>query len=503
MSARAAPPAPGDVAGGGKATELDRSLVHGVLWTSAVKWGSQLLTWASTLIVARVLGPEAYGLIGMAAIYMTFVTLLSEFGIGSAIVTLRDLTDDQVGQINTLSVLFGVLAVALSFAVAFPLGHLFHAPQLPPVVMALSASFLLAAFQTVPSSLLQREMRFKKLAALEGTQAVVLALSMVGFALAGFGYWTLVIGQLLGAAVLSVLLLLARPYRFARPRLDSLREAMTFSWHVIAARISWYIYSDADFVVVGRVLGKAALGVYSFGWTLASVPVEKITSLVIRVTPAIFSAVQSDPPALRRYLLTLTEGIALVTFPAAFGLVLVAEPFVLTVLGEPWRGTIAPLQLLAAYAAVRSLSPLLAQVLTVVGETRFLMRCNLLAAVLLPAGFYLGARWGTVGVAAVWIIVHPTLILSLYYRRTLRVIGLSWTHYLDALGPALSGSAGMLLSVLLLKQIAPSAWPLPIQLGVQVTIGAIAYAAVVLGFHGARLRSFRQMLRQVRASSAP
>src|SRR5207249_9080683 len=110
------------------------------------------------------------------------------------------------------------------------------------------------------------------------------------------------------------------------------------------ARLCWYASANADFLMAGRILGKAALGLYNVGWTLASVPVDKVATLVGQVTPAFFSAVQTDRAAIRRYLLGITEGIALITFPISLGLALVARDFVLVVLGSKWQASIAPLQ---------------------------------------------------------------------------------------------------------------------------------------------------------------
>src|SRR5271166_2395619 len=101
--------------------ELDRHLVRGLAWTGGVKWGSQVVTWASTLIVARLLRPEDYGIVGMAAVYLGLITLISEFGVGTAVVTLRELTADQTAQLNSLSLMLGLGGFLVSCAVAFPL----------------------------------------------------------------------------------------------------------------------------------------------------------------------------------------------------------------------------------------------------------------------------------------------------------------------------------------------------------------------------------------------
>src|SRR5207247_10756895 len=136
-----------------------RSLIRGSAWTGGAKWASQLLTWASTLIVARLLTPEDYGLVGMAWVYLGVITLLSEFGLGTTVVTLRDLGGSEVAQLNGLSLLIGVGSFVISCGAAIPLGRFFHAPQLPAVVVAMSVAFVITAFKTVPFALLQREMQ--------------------------------------------------------------------------------------------------------------------------------------------------------------------------------------------------------------------------------------------------------------------------------------------------------------------------------------------------------
>ncbi|MBA2244144.1 MAG: lipopolysaccharide biosynthesis protein [Gemmatimonadetes bacterium] len=488
--AAAAPPSP-------SSDQLDRSLIQGIAWTSAVKWGSQIVTWAVTLIVARILTPEDYGLVGMAAIYLGLVKLLSEFGLGTAVVTLRELSTRQVAQINGLALLIGVGSFGLSLLAAPALGRFFNAPQLPFVVVVMSLAFLVTAFRIVPHALLQRELRFKLLALMEGVEALVAATSTLLLAFFGFGYWALVLGPFLGVIVLTALTVFARPHWFAWPRRQALTNALTFSRHALVGALSWYMYSTADHVIIGRVLGQGALGLYAFGWTLAGVTVEKITALVGRVTPGFFSAVQTDLAALRRYLLTLTEGISMLTFPVALGLTLVAEDFVLLALGEKWAEMIPVLQLLAVFSAYRSITPLLVPVLNVRRETRFTMYNNLLALLVLPPAFYVGSRWGIEGIATTWIVMLPLIYLPLYHRVFSR-IELSTGRYLRALWPALSSSLLMGAAVLALSRTLPPGMALALQLGLKVALGAAVYCLAMVVLHRERLRAFYRVLKQAR-----
>ena len=159
----------------------------------------------------------------------------------------------------------------------------------------------------------------------------------IGLAMEGFGYWALAIGPVSGAAFSLLLTLLFQRQALALPRLRDLREAISFSAHVLGGRLVWYGYSNADFFVAGKVLPTASLGAYTLAWSPANVSVEKVSALVSRVTPSFFSAVQNDPELLRRYLGTLSQAIALAAFPVAAGIALVAADFVPTVLGPQWE----------------------------------------------------------------------------------------------------------------------------------------------------------------------
>src|SRR5436190_261338 len=481
-----------------QARTLDRALLHGVAWTAAAKWAAQVLSWASWLIVARLLSPEDYGLVGMATIYFGLITLLSEFGLGTAVLVVRDLRPEQIGQLNGLAVLLGLASMLASCMVAISLGRFFHAPQLPLVVVAMSTTFVITSFKTVPLALLQRDLRFKPLALIDLSQALVLAISMVGFAVAGFRYWTLVCGGVLGALISTGAILGLRHAPFAWPRPKSLKRAMTLSSDVLISRLCWYASVNADFLVAGRILGKAALGFYNVGWTLANVSVDKITALVGQVTPAFFSAVQQDAAAMRRYLLRITECIALITFPVSVGLALVARDFVLAVLGSKWEATIAPLQILAAYAAVRSITPLLPQVLHTIRDTKVEMWTMVAVAVVMPTSFYFsGQRWGTVGLAMAWVLMDP-LITTILYWRVFSKIDLSPRAYLRALWPAVSGTAVMAAVVLAVGVLSGSAWTAGLRLAAQIGAGVISYGLGCLVLHRERFEALRELVTAAR-----
>lgn len=480
--------------------DLDRSLVHGIAWTAGLKWLTQVLSWASTLVVARILTPGDYGLVGMATVYLGLVQLVNEFGLGAAILQRRDLTEDQISRLGGLSVLLGLSLALLSVALAWPIAGFFGEPDVRWIVIVLSATFVTSAFQVLPRALLQRDLEFKRLAWLDGLEALVLTVATLVLAVLGFRYWALVFGGVVGKTVSTVAALAWRGHRLAWPRrFRTILGEVTFGSHIVVSRIAWYAYNNADAMVVGRMLGKIALGAYNLGWTVASIPVDRISGMVARVTPGIFSAVQNDPPALRRYLLGLSEGMALITFPISVGMALVAQDFVLVVLGEKWRPAIVPLQLLALYGGFRSIATLLPQVLVTTGHSRRSMEFNLAAALILPLCFLIGSRWGTTGVALGWIVGYPLIVIPLFFRSAFRAIGLPAGPYLRALWPSLSGTLVMALAVTGLRLVLPDTIGRETRLALLITTGALTYSGLLLTVHRARLQTFRALWQRMRS----
>lgn len=466
---------------GGELTQANagRKLASAVAWTATGKWTAQLFAWASTLVVVRLLSPNDFGLIGLATTYLGFILLLSEFGIGSAIITLRTLTQDQISQLNTAAVLLGLAGTLLSFLLAIPISRFFRTRELAAVVAVMGLNFVISAFRTVPYSLLQRELQFKALSWMDAAQSLVQALVSVLLVCKGIGYWALVVSALAGSAIGAILPLSRRWASFSKPVFGSIRESIVFSWQILVSRLSWYLYSNSDFVVAGRVLGTAPLGAYTIAWNFANLPGEKIVTLVTGVVPSFFAAAQQDKAALRRYLATLTEVLALVMFPVTSGFALLAPELVPMALGHRWQAAVVPMQLLALYTLLRSVVALLPHVLNVVGETRFSMRISLTILAVLPLSFLFASHWGIVAIASIWIIVYPLLTIPLY-RRTFRSIDMPCREYLAVLRPSGVSTITMISLVLVITRLLPHSMPVMIRLVCEVLVGASAYTGTLL-----------------------
>jgi len=481
---------------------LDRSLIHGIAWTSVIRWVTQLVSWVITLFVAHLLAPSDYGLVAMALIYFGFAQLICDAGLTGAIVQTRGLEEPQLAAIGMVAGIVGVVLCALTLLTAPYVAAYFREGRVSGILMVLSLTFPVRALQILPRGLMAHDLQFRTLAFIDGIESMVVMTTTLVMALGGAGYWSLVGGPILGTLVSTGCCFRWRPHRIAWPRdLESLRPALRIGWHLLVSNIAWYAYSNADFTVIGRVLGTAALGAYTLAWTIASVPVDRISSLVGRVTPAFFAAVQTDAPSLRRYLALLTEGLAFVTLPLCLGLFLTAHDFVTAFLGDPWSGVTLPLQLLALYAALRSVQLLAPQVLISTGRSGRNMMFSVLALIVLPPVFYFGARWGTAGVAMGWVTVYPVLVVLSFLRYALRAIGMRWSTYVAALIPAITASAAMALAVWVSRALTPTGWGVRPRFAIEVAAGVIGYCGMAWVAHRGRIAALRSLLRGYRRES--
>jgi len=478
--------------------KLDRALVRGMAWTGAVKWIGQALSWMATIVVARLLAPSDYGLLAMATAFLSLVALINEFGLGSAIVYQERLESKQIAQLNTLALLLGFAGFVLASLAALPLAIFYRAPDLTWVVVALGLGFVVTGLTSVPNAVLEKGFRFKLLAVLEGGQAALVAVSTVALALLGFGYWALVWGRLLGLVVGAVVLLVFFRQRFAFPQWQDIRSIISVSWQLCFGRWCWFVASTSDVFIAGRILGQASLGAYSMGLTLASMPIDKISALVSRVTPALFSTVQSDRVGLTRYFLGFTAGLSLLSFPVGVGLALVSDDLVRLVLGDKWEAAIVPLQILGVYSGIRATSSPAAYAMFAIGEMRFGMWNAVFAMFLLPTAFYIGSSWGAAGIALAWALAHPVNSAVMFWRL-FRGLALPTSVYFKTLWPAISATGVMVLCVLGARVWFAGEFPMLPRLVCEMTVGGISYVGTIWIFHREYVDHVRYLIRSARA----
>jgi PST family polysaccharide transporter len=482
---------------------LHQSFFRAVAWTGSVKWIGQLVTWPVTILIAKLLSPGDYGFITLVSTLTRFMALVTEGGVGLAIVTNPGLRDREMRQLNGFALLLGLGAIACCLILARPVAVLTHDPAAARVLMVLSVTLLLDAATIVPTAQLRRSFRYRDLALLEAMRSLVTLTATLWFASHGFGYWSLVFGYALGSFTQSASTVIVARVAVARPRWTDIGPTLRVSVHLLVGNIGEFVSSNTDRLVGGLVLGSAALGGYTFAWVLAFTPSEKITSMVARVVPSLFGRMRDRPSEIIRYSLRIAETVSMITLPAFVGLALIADQVVGVLLGTKWLGAVGPLRAFCAYAAVLDCMLVIPHALTASSEVRPLSQNALIAMLVYPPLFFvLGTTFGTTGLALTWAIVGTVLNLRLL-RVMSRRLGMSLRAYGRSLLPAVSSCLVMAVAVLGARLlVVPRLHPVGGLLAV-LSVGMASYVAALFALHGERIRATIAFVMEQRRTPEP
>jgi O-antigen/teichoic acid export membrane protein len=447
---------------------LSQRTISAGQWRMAA-WAIQaVLQLAVGVILARLLPPAEFGLAGLAMVVIAFATLVSEMGMGIAVVQRRPLTDRHVRAAFTASLSMGIAAAGVIYLLAPLAAPLLRAPELPPLLRAMTLVFVFGALGATARATLQRALDSRRLFAVDvASYGLGYAAVAVPMALSGYGAWSLVIGSIvqsalgaglaLGLARHPVMPLLARP---------ELRELCGYGAAATLNQAVNGIARNADNLLVGRLLGPAALGVYARAFNLMTLPLAAVGDVMWHVLLPAMSEVRDDRARLGRAYLAAVQASALAAAPLMAGLAAAAPQIAAGVYGPQWTGMAAPLQVLCAAGAFRAVYHVSGALTHASGRVMSELWRQAVYAALVVAGAIVGSRWGVVGVAA-GVVVSIALMYLMMARLSLRIAGLRWR---DFFGAQLPGAAlGALVGV--------SAWTAAALLGPR-GVGPLAIFAV-------------------------
>lgn len=466
----------------------DRFL-HGLKWSAIGKLLSQLLSWGSTVVVMRLLQTSDYGLMAMTMMVITLLSNLNEFGFGSALVRGETLDRRVCGAVfGAMLTVAAVLNLALWLSAA-PLAAFFNDARLAELLRPAGLIFLISALSTVPESVLRREMDFKAIAYADIASVITTSLTALGLAYAGHGVWALLLGNLAGALV-RTLLLHVRSHTRVWPNADfqQLRGLLSYGSNLTASRFTWWFMSQVDVLIGAKLLSTAALGLYSVALTLASLPLQKSMQVVNQVAFSAIAKLKNSGQPLQPELLKGLRGLNLLALPSCALLALLAEPLVLLLIGKQWADAAPALQLIALAVPIRLCSAILATALIATGHAGADFKNTLSGALVMPVAFALGGQfWGANGLAAAWTVGVP-LVFLLNFPRSARLLDLPLRQVLGTFRTGLLACLPLVGIVLGTKALVPHQplW----QLLVPGAAGVLGYVLALLLVD----RAFRQWL---------
>ena len=456
----------------------NQAIATGVMWQGTLRWLSQVLAWTATIVIARRLSPGDYGIAGSAGVLVGLLTLVTDGGLARALIMRRDRDDQTVQQVHGAAIATGVTLAILMLLIAYPMASFYAEPRLAPVIIVLSLVLLLSGANAIPMAMMQQQLQYRLLAAIDFGKAIAQGGTVLACARLGFRYWSLAIGLIAGHLVA---LLWTRRYvqlKARRPNRAVIGPTVDYAKHLVVSALAWYLYSNADFAVVGRVAGLSALGYYQFAWNVAQLPGEKLANVLQAVVLPFFGSIGDDRNALRHYFLILSELLVSVMLPILFGFALVSPIAVPLIFGAKWATSVPIMQVLVACAALSSVSMLSQHVLGATGQAKVTARLNLAALAILPVCFFIAARLsGPLAVAGVWLAAQPFLV-GVPLLKLRASIGLSVREYLGNLRAPFLCSLAMAAAVLSARTQLTNVAPI-VQLGLLSGLGAVVY---VTGF---------------------
>lgn len=460
-------------------SDISRRVVDGAVWVAGLRWGTLLVSWPATIILARLLRPEDFGYLALVTVFTRFATLIAEGGIGTTVVLGEALSDSSYRRLHSWSIFLFLIATVILVALSIPIEHLYDTPGVRWVLLAFTFGVMLQGVTLVPVSRMRRELRFRELSIMQALSVIGEAIISVIFAALGFSYWSLVFGFLAGRILFSALVLRAYSLVPKFPTLEGLHSFLRDARRVLLASVSTFLAESSDAWVGGIAAGATALGGYTFMSGVARAPLDKVSGIVMYVSGSALGTVRESPERLKRVMLRMIRVVGIILLPIFTGIALVGEDLVQGVLGGKWHPYLASLQIYCVYALLLPLRDTLKQGAVAAGASADVARTGLMLLMIMPLGFFLlGDRWGATGLALTWLLPVPLIFNRLLWALSLR-ISLGWTDFLRALlRPVLAVliMALVVQSVSFLDLVANS--PPLLRLGIRALIGAVTYIGI-------------------------
>lgn len=479
----------------------DRSL-------AAVKWNylgviariaSQLV---AQIVLARLLGPEAFGLFAVAFIVVGVGNILVEMGLGTALVQKRELTDEDVRFAFTWVVLAGLVMAALVFLLSETIASFFNDPRVAEVTRGLTPVFILQALAVVPLSLLKRELAFK------AVQGVMIASYLIGFllvgvgaALLGAGVWSLVAAWIAQTLVSAIIFNIIKRHP-KKPLLNMRAKALQgFGARVLFTNIANWAIENVDNLLVGKLFGPAALGLYSVSYNLVRTPANH---LVVTLQTVLFPASarsQDNHEGLRRAYLTVVAGVALMAVPIFGGVAAVSGTVVEALFGDKWLAAAPILLPLALAMILHALMAVSGPVLWGKGAAGAELKVQFWVALALVAALLIASRYSMVAVA--WAVCAVYAVRLLWLTAVLMLhIQLPYARLMHSLRGGLI--AGLLTTgTLLLLDSHISLMAATARLSLEMLAAGFVLALFIFGLPGIALSNELASLAQRMLSKFP
>ncbi len=426
VSTALAPPGCPPQAASAAPVTLKQQTIKGLAWSGTSQFGKQVCQLIITAVLARLLSPKDFGLLGMATVFIQLPAMFGELGLTGALIQKKDIADAHYASGFWMSIAMGGILTALMLLAAPLIGRFYGRPELVLILRVISATFLIGAFGTVQQAILMRKMQFKSLTIRNLTAVVVSGVVGISAAWMGWGVWSLVL-QFVSFQLMDVVLLwLLSDWRpRAAPSVPAMKETLHFSLPLTGFNVTSYFATNVDYLLIGKFLGAGELGLYTLAYKCMLLPIQNISWTIMRVMFPAFAKIQDHPDRVQKHYAQMLKGIALVTFPMMCGLFVLAPEAVEVAFGSQWAGAIGPIRIFCFCGMAQSLGTTAGTIYRSQGRPDMELKLGVINALCTAAVVMGSLRWGINGVALGYT-VFSVLWANVLLLSTRVLIGGSW-----------------------------------------------------------------------------
>jgi lipopolysaccharide exporter len=460
-----------------------RAVAKGAAWMVAFRFAERSLGLISTLILARLLSPDDFGLVAMAMTFIALIELINALGFDTALIQHPKPERPQYDTAFTLNALTAVTCALAMVALSVPIANFYREPELVGIVCALSLAWAVQGFDNPGTVQFRRDMQFQREFAFLTIRRVAAFVVTIAAAFWLRSYWALVIGTVFGRVAMVALSYAMHPYR-PRFSLAASRELLSFSRWLFLGNLLAFANARLSNFFVGRIGGPKALGLYTVAYEIGTLPTSELLAPINRALIPGFARMTGDVIQLRRNFVDVIGATMLFAFPAAFGIAAVAEPLVRLVLGAEWMEAVPLLQLLAFIGAASAIAGNTFPVYYALGKpkvTTYILALRLAIAVV---AITIGAQIaGVIGVA--WgELIAALAMLPISVAFAVKVIGVRYRDFLAQAWRPVTASVAMFFAVGYVAsnmQGSRSVGAAALELAACVSLGIAVYLVCLLG----------------------
>ncbi|MGB3532887.1 MAG: lipopolysaccharide biosynthesis protein [Microcoleaceae cyanobacterium] len=384
---------------------IKQKAIQGAFWSVIQNWGSQAGSLIVFLILARLLTPEAFGLIGLANIFVAFMQIFLEQGFTQALIQHEEIEPEELDTAFWSNIFIGFLLTIISFFLSGFVADIFEQPKLTPIIQCFSVLFFIKSLSHVHLAILSRTFAFKVMAVRTIIGITIGGIVGIIMAIRGFGVWSLVSQQFLYEAVEVFIIWGAIDWR---PKLrfsfKHLRNLLNFGLNILALKFMNFCNKRTDNLLIGYFLGEVALGYYLIAFRVLEVMTQLLVSTTKQVALPTFSRLQTDLERFRQAFYKVTLFTSVIAFPTFAGMIVFTKELILILFGEQWLPSVPVMQILALAGILNAVSFFSGSVLIAMGKPSWKLRLSILNAILNLIACLIAVKWGIIAVSVAYVI---------------------------------------------------------------------------------------------------